>query len=86
MVGDQIVNKAINPIKKGEKNSPVLEELNCSTTCFDATLLAYRPVCVCLSGRFGALLWWVASGWGPTGLQVEAFGGKLAGLWGVGLE
>jgi hypothetical protein len=27
----------------------------------------------------------VAGGWGPTGLQVEAFQGKVVGLWSVGL-
>jgi hypothetical protein len=37
---------------------------------------------VCLLGRLGALLWWVAGEWGPMGLQVEAF---QVGLWSVGL-
>jgi hypothetical protein len=39
-------------------------------------LVLYHPdlfVCVCILGRFGAFLWQVDSGRGPTGLQVEAF-------------
>jgi hypothetical protein len=41
---------------------------------------------VCLLGRFGAFLWQVDGGWGPTGLRVEAFSsGEVVGLWSVGL-
>jgi hypothetical protein len=36
---------------------------------------------MCLLGSFGAFLWQVDGGWGPTGLGVEAF----AGLWSMGL-
>jgi hypothetical protein len=41
---------------------------------------------VYLSGRFGAFLWQVEGGWGPMGLQVEAFSwGEVVGFWSVGL-
>jgi hypothetical protein len=49
-------------------------------------MLASRPVFVCLFGRFGAFLWQMDGGRGPTGLQVEALScGEVVGLWSVGL-
>jgi hypothetical protein len=75
-VSDQIADQAAKPLKKGEKKkkkSPVLQQWNCSLSLSYITSLASRPVCVCLLGSFGALLWWVAFGWSLTGLQAEAF-------------
>jgi hypothetical protein len=57
MVGDQIANQTAKPLKKGKKKSPVLQLYNCSLSCSDVTPLASIPVCLCLLGRFVALLW-----------------------------
>jgi hypothetical protein len=55
--GDQTANQTSKPLKKEKKKSLILEEYNCSLICSDVTLLASSPVCLCLLGRFGALLW-----------------------------
>jgi hypothetical protein len=55
IVGNQTASQAAKSLKKGEKISPVLEQLNCSLSCADVTPLASSPVCVCLLDKFGAL-------------------------------
>jgi hypothetical protein len=71
MVGDQTTNQAANSLKKGKKNSPVLEQQNCSPSSCAATPLGSKPVCVCLLGRLGAGPPVVGGRWvgshGPTG-------------------
>jgi hypothetical protein len=51
--------------KEKKRKSPVQEQFYFSFSSSDVTPLACRPVCLCLLGRFGALLWWVAGGRGP---------------------
>jgi hypothetical protein len=56
-VSDQTANQTAKPLKKGEKKSPVLEQWNYSLSCSDVTPFTSSPVCLCLLGRFGGLLW-----------------------------
>jgi hypothetical protein len=56
MVGDQTANQAANPLKKETKKKKNHQFWN-SRIAILVVPLASRPVCVCLLGRFGALLW-----------------------------
>jgi hypothetical protein len=60
---------AAKSLKEGKKKSLVQEQWNFRLSSSGVTPLASRPICLCLLGRFGALLWWVADGQSPTGLQ-----------------
>jgi hypothetical protein len=73
MVHDQTANQTAKLLMEGQKKKKSLGQAqwNFSLSCSVVTPLASRPVCLCLLGRFRALLWWVAGGWGPMVLLVE---------------
>jgi hypothetical protein len=73
-------SKSLKEEKKKFTTSGTVELQSSLLWCYSFTI---RSVCVCLLGRLGAFLWWVSGVWGPMGLQVEAFWGKLASLWSV---
>jgi hypothetical protein len=56
--------------KKKENQSLVQEQYNYSLSCSGVTPLVSSPVCLCVLGRFGVLLWWLVCMQGP-GRPVE---------------
>jgi hypothetical protein len=79
MLDDQTANKTVKPLMKGKKKSLVQEQCNYSLSCSCVTPLASCLVCLCLLGRFGAVVWWC---WSPP-----VVGGRWAGpRWACGVE
>jgi hypothetical protein len=64
LVGDQRANQAAKPLKKGKKEKKNHQFWNNRIAVLVVVMYSFsiQTVCMCLLGRFEALLWWLTGG------------------------